>query len=90
MKEKYNHDPRNSVRVIVTIQNGTDITTSHLWMNKQMLGDVYREQGIKGFRQKVLESLDQQNEWASQEIQEKLGFIGGPVGGEKKSWWRWW
>jgi hypothetical protein len=90
VKEKYQKDPGNSVRVIVTVQNGTKISTSNLWLSKEMLGDVYREQGIVAFRRKVRESLAEQTSWTTTEIQDSLGYIGGPVGGDKKPWWRIW
>ena len=88
MKEKYETNAKTAVRIIVTIQDGTNITTSSLWINKEMLGDVYRERGITAFRRKIRESLEEQNKWTSDAIQEGLGFVGGPVGGETKRWWR--
>lgn len=88
MKEKYERDPKNSIRVIVTVQSGTIISTSHLWINKDMLSDAYREQGITGFRRQMQKALSAHNDWTADSIQEMLGYVGGSAGEEKKPWWR--
>lgn len=88
MRDKYERDPKNSIRIILTIQNGTIISSSHLWVSKEMLGDAYRERGIFGFRQEMHKAMKAQNDWTADSIQEMLGYVGGPVGGEKKPWWK--
>lgn len=86
MKETYETNPTNSVRVIVTVQDGTHIKTSNLWISKPMLEDIYKEQGLTAFRQKIRVSLAEQADWATFEIHDRFGFIGGFV--PRKSWWR--
>lgn len=87
MKDKYEKNPLNSVRVIVTVQDAKDVKTSNLWISKEMLEDIYREQGLTAFRRKIRESLAEQTNWATFAIHDAFGFIGG-MQPRKKSWWR--
>lgn len=88
MKEKYETNAKTAFRIVVTIQNGTDIRHANLWIAKQMLEDVYREQGLTAFRRKVRESLGELTNWASLEIHDCFGFIGMPE--PKRRWWKFW
>ena len=87
MKEKYEKSPATNIRVIMTIQDSKDIKTSELWISKEMLEDVYREQGLTAFRRKIRDSLAEQTNWATFAIHDVFGFIGGGPR-PKKSWWR--
>lgn len=87
MKEKYETNARTAFRIVVTVQNGTDIRTSSLWISKDMLRDTLKEKGVGAFRRKLRESLAEQNNWVLNEIHDIFGFIGGFVP-QKKSWWR--
>lgn len=86
MKESYEKSPQKCFRIIVTVQNGTDIKTSNLWISREMLKDTLMEEGMVAFRRKIRESLQEQMDWAAFEIHDHYGHV--PPVRTKKPWWK--